>query len=219
MVRGVVLNVPGAFIGHGAKEDDPFGLQAGQHLAVAVHEHPAGVAVFHGTHGGNSHRAALRLSVEAPRIAVPVRPADGGHDRKTQLLPVCAQLVLAPVIVDLHRRGVIREQREVRGHDGPEAPQKHGVSDRVVPHPQEQVIINEKMHAEARTGLLLQSMVEAYPLDALVQMDGVQSGNAVCTDRLEPAQIKVVPVAFYRFQCHEHLLRVAKKSAPTGLCL
>ena len=56
------------------------------------------------------------------------------------------------------------------------------------------------MYATLIAVLLLQGMIEAYPLDALVQMHRLQLRDAIFTGKLKLPQIEVVPVAFYRFK-------------------
>ena len=152
----MVLDVPGTRIGDVAEENDLVGLQPGHHLPIAVHKQLPCVLVFHHANGGHGHCAAFRFAGKAPRIAVPVDPADRRNDLAAETLPVSTQQVFAPVVIDVHSLGIIGEHGKVRGQNGLEVAQEHRVSGGVVPYALEQIVVKEKMYAKIAAGSLLQ---------------------------------------------------------------
>ena len=102
VIGRMLLNVAGAARWDSTEQENFAWLKPLHHGGVAFTKAAFGIWIFLRADRGNSHCAAFWLTIETPIVAIRIAPTDGWNDRHAFLLPVRAELVLAPVVVDLH---------------------------------------------------------------------------------------------------------------------
>lgn len=149
VISGMMFQISLTTVRHIAKEQDFLRLQPPHHFPVAAEEQLPGRRAFLSAYGRHRDGAAHRFAIKAPGKRRFVAPADRGDHRHAQPLPVRAQQVLAPVVVDLHRHGIVGKQAEIGRHHDAEIRKHLRVPIRIMPYALKEIIVDKKMHAQS----------------------------------------------------------------------
>ena len=152
--------------------------------------------------GRYSYGATDRFTIKAPVETLMIAPADGRDNHQSKTLPVCAKLMLAPMVVYLNRYRVICIHREIRCHDRLIVRQHLRITAWVVPYTLKQVIIDKEMYPMVFTLAIRHDAVERNPLNAIIQIGRHQFRNIIRANKRKLTKTQIVPVALKRFKRH-----------------
>ena len=146
-----------------------------------------------------------------------VAPADRRNDRHAHALPVRAQQVLAPVVVELHRHRIVGKQAEIGRHDRAEVHKHLRVTGRIFPDALKEIVVDEKMHAVSGALGVGLCTVERNKGKRPVKRCRRKARDAVGAVRFIAAKLQVVPVSLQGFQRHRFHLPSDRNTPPPAV--
>ena len=103
--------------------------------------------------------------------------------------------MLSPVVVDLNRRRVIREQAEIRRKHRPKLAEQLGIPVRVIPAALEQVIVDEEVNPMRPAQRVRPGAVERNPAYLLRSGHRLNHRNLIRPSAFKLAQLQIVAVS------------------------